>query len=85
MKGFREIMKAFNNSAMKLVYTLGYLLVPKPRSPDYQLSLNDPWFPLRVVGLTIVSLIIVVILAISTIIAILSIPFLFNFQHNYPD
>lgn len=80
----KEVMKAFNNSVMKLIYTLGYLLVPEPISPEYQLSLNNLWLPLRVVGLAIVSMIILTILVVFTIIAFFSIPFIFRPQPSQP-
>jgi len=79
-----SFFNVLENKILESIYTLGYLLVPEPRSPNYRLSLNDTWFPLKVVGLTITSLIVITILAVSTIIAILSIPFLFHSQHNYP-
>ena len=76
MKGFREIVKTFDDASMDIIYILGYLLVPGPKPPEHQLSQNDPWLPLRVTALAIVSLIIATILITSFFIALLFMPLL---------
>jgi len=79
-----SFFNVLENKILESIYTLGYLLVPEPRSPNYRLSLNNTWFPLKVAGLAIASLVIIVILIISTIIAILSTPFIFQSKSSQP-